>query len=40
MAKNDKTKKLATALTVYLFVLLAVAAGALVVRLIMAMFGV
>ena len=40
MAKNDKNKKLAAALTVYLFVLMAVAAGALVVRLIMAMFGV
>lgn len=37
---KNNSKKFATALTVYLFVLLAVAASALVVRLIMAMFGV
>lgn len=41
MAKNNNTnKKAATVLTIYLFALLAVAAGALVIRLIMAMFGV
>lgn len=40
MTKSNPNKKAATVLTIYLFALLAVAAGAIVIRLIMYLFGV